>query len=91
MTLDEPDDDFAVWPFRRELVDPFARVETLPPPVACPAPVTIRVQAPRRPASPLRIALPAAVAAFVFAAAGTAALAGSHERPSPPPAAAQAR
>jgi hypothetical protein len=68
------DDDFAVYPFRRQLVEDTILIDPLPaprrvlpqpPPVALPAPA-------RRSPSPLRWALPAAFAAFVVALAGTA-------------------
>jgi hypothetical protein len=71
------DDDFAVYPFRRQLVEDTILIEALPetrparpqpqaqPPIARSAPR-------RRPPSPLRWAVPAAFAAFLVALAGTA-------------------
>jgi hypothetical protein len=85
------DDDFAVWPFRRQLVDRFARDdETLTavgaPPFAAPSrprventqPIEfVPLVAPPRPAGPLRLAVPFALAAFCAALAGSAALSGA--------------
>jgi hypothetical protein len=71
------DDDFAVYPFRRQLVEETILIEPLP------APRRVLRQPPpapaRRPPSPLRWALPAAFAAFVVALAGTATISHPHE------------
>jgi hypothetical protein len=79
LALDD-DESFAVWPFRRQLVDRFAQHDAAPPaawledtqpftpPWLAPAPP------PARPGG-LRFALPAALATFFVALAGTAAIA----------------
>jgi hypothetical protein len=90
---DPDDDDFAVYPFRRQLVEehtqpigPAPRPLAAPPrPLAQPllqAPAAPRpvLQPSRRPRlSPFGIALPLAFAAFVAAAAGAATLSARHQ------------
>jgi hypothetical protein len=77
------DDDFEVYPFRRQLVEETMLIEAMPePPRAArpqPRPAAVRPAPARRPASPLRWALPAAFAAFVVALAGAATISHPHE------------
>lgn len=82
MTPHDLDDEFLVWPFRRQLVDETAlsdertvhlvrRAPVLPAPPPAP---------PRRRAlSPLRVAGPVGATVFVLAAAGAAALGGADD------------
>jgi hypothetical protein len=71
------EDDFAVYPFRRQLVEDTVLIEPLRAPAPQPArpqprPRPQRPAPPPRGASPLRWAIPAAVAAFLVAIAGAA-------------------
>jgi hypothetical protein len=66
------DDDFAVYPFRRQLVEDTILIDAPPePPPRAPAPVVRPVQ-PRRRSNPLRWAVPTAFAAFLVAIAAAA-------------------
>lgn len=81
---DEHDDDYAAWPFRRQLVDPFARPDDPLPPPALPrvTPLPLVVEAPRRrPLRPLALALLLAATAFL---AAFAVAAYTSEQPSTP-------
>jgi hypothetical protein len=82
---DPDDDDFAVYPFRRQLVEEHTQLIEAPPGPAKeprpPAPALRPVARPsRRPRpSPFRIAVPVAFAAFVVAVAAAATLSGRRE------------
>ena len=83
--LDEHDDDFAVWPFRRQLVDGLARGDGPHAPASPEAtqPFHVPWQARRRRSSPgpLRLAIPTAAVTFCAAVAAAAAVGDAHDVP----------
>jgi hypothetical protein len=85
VTPDDLDDEFLVWPFRRQLVDETTLADERTVQLVRRAPVRpfvpLSPPAPprRRPLSPLRLALPVGAAVFVIAAAGAAALGGTDD------------
>jgi hypothetical protein len=86
VTPHDLDDEFLVWPFRRQLVDETTLADERTVQLVRRAPVVRPVvplspPAPprRRPLSPLRLAVPVGAAVFVIAAAATAAVGGADD------------
>lgn len=83
MTPHDLDDEFLVWPFRRQLVDETALADERTvqlvrrAPVRPIAPLSPPAPPRRPPLSPLRLAGPVGVAVFVIAAAAAAAFSGA--------------
>jgi hypothetical protein len=86
VTPHDLDDEFLVWPFRRQLVDETTLADERTVQLVRRAPIVrpivpLSPPAPprRRPLSPLRLAVPVGAAVFVIAAAGAAALGGTDD------------